>query len=227
MKRRGGRLNKILERVKWSLAGTLIVFCLFEAFFRIAGVFALGWIHTKEASAKKGSYTILCEGDSFTFGVGGVDFPSQLQQLLTVRHGEGTFRTVNKGIPGMNTALLADQLESHIMEYDPDVVIVTTGENNMWNSIRMGPAGGGDHYHAGGRWRHCRHHPGLAGGFHPGGIATGDNRGDVPPVCRHDLRRSGVFLGQCIDPEPGPVQPVTEIRGAQTCPLVPVLPQLV
>jgi hypothetical protein len=46
--------------------GTVLTFLLFETVFRVAGLFL-----TRESFEEGDQITVLCEGDSFTFGIGG------------------------------------------------------------------------------------------------------------------------------------------------------------
>lgn len=84
--------------------------------------------------------TILCEGDSFTYGIGGRSYPEQLEAMLEERLGTPV-QAINAGVPGLNSAVLADELESHLQTWSPDVLIVLIGENNSWNAVRTEPSG--------------------------------------------------------------------------------------
>ncbi len=129
--------NVARERLLALTVGVALTFGLAEVGLRLLGpMFA---VQRTEGEAK---YTLLCEGDSFTYGIGGNAYPDQLQQLMNERHGEGTVKAVNTGIPGLNSALLADDLEAHLIEHKPDAVLVIVGENNSWNSIRLDDSGG-------------------------------------------------------------------------------------
>jgi lysophospholipase L1-like esterase len=81
-------------------------------------------------------YVILAEGDSFTYGIGGRSFPRQLEERLNARAGQPLFRVVNRGEPGLNTTGLVERLPEHLAEVQPDIVIVTIGENNSWNTYQ-------------------------------------------------------------------------------------------
>ncbi|MCA9572606.1 MAG: hypothetical protein KC656_32420, partial [Myxococcales bacterium] len=116
------------------LLGTLALVLTAEAALQLAAALRPDHRTTSDAPAR---YTILCEGDSFTYGIGGISFPEQLEELLNERVGRRAFRVVNKGVPGLNTAMLADELEGHLRETRPDVVIVLAGENNSWNAVRL------------------------------------------------------------------------------------------
>jgi len=125
-----------VQRIKWIVAGVLLAFLVFELGFRLlGGVFLLaGRLRSAGTPYER---TILCEGDSFTYGIGGQDFPHQLEEILNERAGRRVYRTVNKGVPGLSTALLADGIEEHLDRYRPETVIIVAGENNSWNSVRL------------------------------------------------------------------------------------------
>jgi lysophospholipase L1-like esterase len=83
-------------------------------------------------------FTILCIGDSHTFGAPLPDhesYPSQLQVLLDERFVEPKFQVVNLGYPGVNSAFLANRLEAQIAQVKPKLLLISGGANNIWNSI--------------------------------------------------------------------------------------------
>lgn len=82
-------------------------------------------------------FTILAVGDSFTYGVAGTAFPKQLGRMLNERAGYRRFRVVNVALPGANSTYITDELPKQLETYQPDVVLVTTGENNSWNAVRI------------------------------------------------------------------------------------------
>jgi tetratricopeptide (TPR) repeat protein len=126
-----------LSRLGWLGVGSLLTLAVAEAGFRLAQPM---FDRTGPPSADAAATTVLCEGDSFTYGIGGEAYPQQLDRILDERAGGDHHRVVNKGIPGLNTTVLADQLEAHIDEYKPDVVVVLIGENNSWNTIQVADA---------------------------------------------------------------------------------------
>ena len=132
MKKKRERPIRWHEAAGWLFAGAVFTFLFFELGFR-----AMGPIFDRTRPGGDARYTILCEGDSFTYGIGGRSFPQQLEQVLNERAGKRLFRAVNKGIPGLNTAMLADHLEAHYEQFRPQVAVVVIGENNSWNSIRI------------------------------------------------------------------------------------------
>jgi hypothetical protein len=69
-------------------------------------------------------------------------YPAQLERRLAERHPGVRFQVVNLGIPGMNSAYLANRLERQILQLRPALVIVWVGINNGWNDAEVGAEGG-------------------------------------------------------------------------------------
>ena len=82
--------------------------------------------------------TILCVGDSHTFGLPlppEDSYPAQLERALEERHPGQDFRVVNLGIPGVNSGFVANRLERQLMQLRPSLLIVWVGINNRWNVV--------------------------------------------------------------------------------------------
>ncbi|NLO91174.1 MAG: hypothetical protein GX410_04185 [Elusimicrobia bacterium] len=98
----------------------------------------LGYVSLKSAALTRhesaGGTTILCEGASFVWGVGGRSFPEQLQERLQKAGPGRAFRVINKGVPGTNSAQMLATLPAHLKQYRPDALIILTGYNNTWNN---------------------------------------------------------------------------------------------
>lgn len=94
-----------------------------------------------------GEIVILTVGDSHTFGVA-VDpedsYPSQLQEAVSQRFPSESFRVINLGIPGINSAFVANRLERQILQVRPTMVIVWVGINNLWNLLETESRGDAD-----------------------------------------------------------------------------------
>jgi lysophospholipase L1-like esterase len=118
------------EALAYLALGTLGTLALAEVGFRLLEP----WMGADSGDRGRGEVTILAEGDSFTYGIGGLSFPQQLETVLHERTGIEV-RAINEGIPGLTSAMVADRLEAHLDAYDPDYVIVIVGENNSWNSM--------------------------------------------------------------------------------------------
>jgi len=73
---------------------------------------------------------VVAFGDSLTYGTGapkGLDYPSQLAQLMSVR-------VVNKGVPGDTTTQALKRLDS-VIELKPRIVFITLGGNDLKSGV--------------------------------------------------------------------------------------------
>jgi lysophospholipase L1-like esterase len=90
------------------------------------------------APGSDGDVVILTVGDSHTFGAP-IDpkdsYPSQLQKAMAGHFPNRSLRVINLGIPGINSAFVANRLERQILQLHPDVVILWVGINNLWNVL--------------------------------------------------------------------------------------------
>jgi lysophospholipase L1-like esterase len=80
-------------------------------------------------------FTVLCAGDSTTFGwlvEDGEDFPAQLSRRLQGRGGRAL--AINGGVPSYTSAQVLWKLREDLPRIEPDVVIVTMPWNDMWYS---------------------------------------------------------------------------------------------
>jgi len=80
-------------------------------------------------------HRILCVGDSHTWGAlvpRAEAYPSHLERLLDLQT-PGTYSVINLGLPGMNTSQLRTRLPVWLSRYQPEVVVVWAGVNNLWN----------------------------------------------------------------------------------------------
>lgn len=75
--------------------------------------------------------TILCFGDSLTFGTGaekGMSYPEQLSRMIGRP-------VINAGIPGNTTRTALDRLSEDVLSKRPDIVLITLGGNDLKNGI--------------------------------------------------------------------------------------------
>lgn len=85
-------------------------------------------------ATKKGDIsgdTIICFGDSLTYGTGaskGGDYPSQLSKMISRP-------VINAGVPGDTTGRAFSRLEQDVLSRSPDVVLITLGGNDLKNGI--------------------------------------------------------------------------------------------
>ena len=75
--------------------------------------------------------SIICFGDSLTFGTGaeaGMDYPSQLSQMIAKP-------VINAGVPGDTTARALKRLQRDVLARSPDLVLITLGGNDLKNGV--------------------------------------------------------------------------------------------
>ena len=75
--------------------------------------------------------TIICFGDSLTYGTGagpGKDYPSQLSVMIGKP-------VINAGVPGDTTASALQRLQQDVLDRSPDVVLITLGGNDLKNGV--------------------------------------------------------------------------------------------
>ena len=104
-------------------------------FFLTAVIIFLGYrTFVAPPQVKKGSIpynTIICFGDSLTYGIGaaqGKDYPSQLSKMIDKP-------VINAGVPGDTTARALKRLQRDVLARSPDVVLITLGGNDLKNGV--------------------------------------------------------------------------------------------
>ncbi len=86
-----------------------------EVFLRIVGAFQRSKAVSDKRPfgiLKKDHYLLLCEGASFTRGIGapeGYDYPSQLESLLNSNSTGKRFVVINKAVAAQNTAMILNR----------------------------------------------------------------------------------------------------------------------
>ncbi len=111
------------------LAGT-ILFLGYRIFFSSFAVQPVG--------PNDGFDTIICFGDSLTYGTGagkGMDYPSQLAQMIGKP-------VINAGVSGDTTARALQRLEHDVLSKSPDLVLITLGGNDLKNGVARDAAFG-------------------------------------------------------------------------------------
>src|SRR5262245_826260 len=77
-------------------------------------------------ASSAGEQTILCIGDSFTYGLGAKSpegsYPSQLERLLKARGQAG--RVINSAWPGQNSLEALERARALLTEYQPNLVCI-------------------------------------------------------------------------------------------------------
>jgi len=75
--------------------------------------------------------SIICFGDSLTFGTGaaaGMDYPTQLSKMIAKP-------VINAGVPGDTTARALKRLQRDVLSRSPDMVLITLGGNDLKNGV--------------------------------------------------------------------------------------------
>ena len=99
------------------------------------GILFLGYVvffHAPGGGPQKSDFqTIICFGDSLTFGTGagkGMDYPSQLSRRIGIP-------VLNAGVPGDTTARALRRLERDVLSKNPSLVLITLGGNDLKNGL--------------------------------------------------------------------------------------------
>lgn len=140
-----GKMKIILKRLFAIVLGLVSILLILEIILRIAGFAYLKGNHQRQdiQNQKKeaNTFTILCLGDSHTYGFGVEsknNYPSQLENLLNSRFetkelSHKAFKVINKGIVTQNTTDILDIIQQDLIDIHPDLVILLTGGANHWN----------------------------------------------------------------------------------------------
>lgn len=90
-------------------------------------------------------FRILCLGDSITFGTGVANdqtFPNVLEAHLQANAAPGVVvDVINAGVSAYNTRNIRGLLETYLSHLRPDVVVYTFVENDLDDSLSVGPGG--------------------------------------------------------------------------------------
>lgn len=129
-------MRKHITRLGAFVLGLLAILVILEIGLRVfASSFEYTYSETDYQLKEKNTFTILCLGDSHTFGFGaehGHSYPSRLRQLLRAKS-KKKFNVINKGLLAQNTAQLLNILPDQIDKYNADLIILMTGGANHWN----------------------------------------------------------------------------------------------
>jgi len=111
----------------------MVLFVLFlEGFLNLGGwVFIFAQECRNQAYAVKGSYRILCLGDSITANGGDYSYPSQLQYALNHDGRNLKFQVINKGMPSWTTTDMSDHFEEYLQKYHPQMIVFMVGVNDI------------------------------------------------------------------------------------------------
>ncbi|MDD5080208.1 MAG: tetratricopeptide repeat protein [Candidatus Omnitrophica bacterium] len=122
----------MLNRPRWPgiVSGLFLCLILLELGLRLAVSVSLYLQErgNRGVILQKGTYRILCVGDSITAKGGMYSYPSQLQDILNQRGTGVKFSVINGGVFGIHTSTVLDSLESSLDAHLPDMVISMMGD---------------------------------------------------------------------------------------------------
>ncbi|MFA5090996.1 MAG: tetratricopeptide repeat protein [Candidatus Omnitrophota bacterium] len=131
------KLRPILEISLVVTAALLTFLLILEICLRIMGVMHLRSAHDYTREKEKSVYTILCLGDSYTYGIGAAgdkSYPRQLEGLLNSGSSKKIFKVVNLGVGSYNTTQILNEFNGYISKNSvPDMAIILGGGANYWN----------------------------------------------------------------------------------------------
>ena len=110
-----------MKKILYLILAAVIVFLGYRIFF----------ISLPGEKGDLGSQTIICFGDSLTYGTGAgkeMDYPSQLARMIGRP-------VINAGVPGDTTASALQRLEQDVLIKAPDLVLITLGGNDLKNGV--------------------------------------------------------------------------------------------
>ena len=124
---------KFWRKVSAVLFGLFLCVLLLEVSLRIGGFILLSiQEHRKVILAqKKGTYRILCLGESTTAG----QYPSYLEENLNQRNIRIKFNVIDRGVSGTTSKDILSQLEDNVNKYQPDMVITMMGINDKVSDV--------------------------------------------------------------------------------------------
>lgn len=79
------------------------------------------------------SVTVVCYGNSITFGGVRIPYPLALQQKWRSRYNNPGITVHNEGHPGWTAEMANGAMDSLILPYQPDMVTIIFGINDMWS----------------------------------------------------------------------------------------------
>jgi len=127
----------IKQRVGLVLFGLFLCIVLLEIGMRIGGFVLLTLQERRNAlpPEKKNAYIIMCVGGSTTARGGEDSWPVQLEEILNGRNIGIKFKVINKGIEGVESAVIVSKLKKNLERYNPGMVIAMIGLNDRVGTI--------------------------------------------------------------------------------------------
>jgi tetratricopeptide (TPR) repeat protein len=113
------------RKIALVILGLILSLALLEAGFRLGGFVQLSLQEygNLQSAKQKGTYRILCLGDSMTY----MQYPHLLDQVLNQRNIGVRFSVIGKGGGGASFSVILSRVESYLAEYHPDMVVTMMG----------------------------------------------------------------------------------------------------
>ena len=128
------------QKIALMIFGLFLLLVLLETGLRLGGIVFLSYQeHRNRVSiSKRGSYSILCLGESTTANA----WPPFLEVILNRSKTGVRFSVIDKGVGGIKTTEILNHLESNLDEFHPDMVIVMMGINDEGTHMPQEDLGG-------------------------------------------------------------------------------------
>ena len=120
-------MKHFIKKLSLLIIGIILSLVILELSLRFAGFAMSSYQQYKNNKAlkNKSQYTIMCLGESTTFG----QYPVQLQELLNNKY-PNKFSVIDCGVPATNLETIYSLTENNINNYKPDIAICILGINN-------------------------------------------------------------------------------------------------
>jgi len=132
--------SSLFQKTALILFGLILTVILLEAGLRLGG-FVLSSLQehrNKVSMSQRGTYRIMCLGESTTAG----QYPPFLEDILNQRNIGIKFSVIDEGILGAKTYTILSLLESNLDTYHPDMVITMMGINDYGAHLPYEPISG-------------------------------------------------------------------------------------
>lgn len=135
------RNTSLMQKIGLILLGTVLGLILLETGLRVAGgVLTFIQEHQNRTTAhKKGTFRIMCIGESTTAIGGKNSYPRQLERILNGKDIGIDFRVINKGLTGKQTSVIMEELDENLQKYTPDMVVAMMGINDGRADVEVVP----------------------------------------------------------------------------------------
>lgn len=138
--------TSLKHKLVFLISSTIFTLIFLEIVLRLGGSLLLSFQqqNNKAALNHKGIIVIMCIGESTTFMGKEDSYPSQLEKFLNQDSKQQIYKVINKGVPGIGSKYILENVESWINEYKPDFIITMMGINDHNKLIPLDQATASD-----------------------------------------------------------------------------------